>query len=672
MTKIQSPPSWACSDSKNSPVFERPSGFLLATAIMIVAAAISVWMTTSTASLIFPWLPAGIAAGLTLRYGSRYALLGGLTLAAAAATDLAGWTGFPTSREPGDRFAITAMLVLLPAAHALGLAALPLIMGKAGRNMLDGQVTPGSATRFVLLAVPLAVLPVVLITMGPGIIHGEIPANGMNTPVALILGFLATTPISITLLPDARGHRVYRCHSRQTRRFIPAILLVLTTAGSWWGPDLDLDPARVLFMLALLALFSWLATQSGWFACSMGLVVVTFCESTSAFGSSFMLLPLMSFGVFIAATMEERFRNDLHARDQKDQVLSLLDATSAAVIEMDLDGDLRFGNIAALDLLENAPFPVVIGKPIHEAFDSRSRRRLRAAIRVALAGRPRECEISIRGKSTPGPTYLAILTPLHRGSFGIHGCSMVLLDLASTRRRARRRERRQEQKFSSLAHAIVHDVNNFAMEVGGVASLARDQADETVDEVLAGIEEKCLQAARRTDRIRHLIRTAEDAPLIDLGRILGERLRHHQSTERIRARVRSDGLGTMVRLTKSFAGFIVDEFVENAIEASHEGLPEIALISRSTGEGDIEIRIADDGPGIPPSIRPKIGKTAVSTRGGGRGLGLRAISDGVRTAGGQAVITSSGMGTVLKIFLPAIAAPQRKDRSSEDAPSLAI
>jgi nitrogen-specific signal transduction histidine kinase len=669
MTKIQILPSPAAPDSKTRSFFGRPIGFLLATVIMIVAAAISVWMTRSTESLIFPWLPAGIAAGLTLRYGSRYALLGGLTLAAAAAADLAGWTGFPTSSEPRSRFAITAMLVLLPTAHALGLAALPLIMGKAGRNILNGQVTPGDATRFVLLAVPLTVLPVVLVTMGPSIIHGEIPANGMNTPVALILGFLATTPISITLLPDARGYRVYRCHSRQRRRFIPAILLVATTVGSWWGPDLDHDPTRVLFMLALLAFFSWLATQSGWFACSMGLVVVAFCESTSAFGSSFMLLPLMSFGVFIAATMEERFRNDLHARDQKDQVMSLIDATSAAVIEIDLAGDLRFGNIAAMDLLENAPFPVVTGKPILNAFDSPSRRRLLAAVRVALAGRPRECEITIRGES--GPTYLAILTPLHRGSFGIHGCSMVLLDLASTRRRARRRERRREQKFSSLAHAIVHDVNNFAMEVGGVASLARGQADETVKEVLAGIEESCLQAARRTDRIRHLVQTAEDAPLIDLGRILGERLRHHHSTERIRIGVVSDGLGAMVRLTESFAGFIVDEFVENAIEASEDGLPEITLICRSTGEGEIEIRMADNGPGIPASIRPQIGKTPVSTRGGGRGLGLRAISDGVRSTGGRVVITSSHLGTMLKVFLPVGTLRQQTNPSQKDVPALA-
>jgi sensor histidine kinase regulating citrate/malate metabolism len=127
----------------------------------------------------------------------------------------------------------------------------------------------------------------------------------------------------------------------------------------------------------------------------------------------------------------------------------------------------------------------------------------------------------------------------------------------------------------------------------------------------------------------------------------------------------------MVRLTESFAGFIVDEFVENAIEASEDGLPEITLICRSTGEGEIEIRMADNGPGIPASIRPQIGKTPVSTRGGGRGLGLRAISDGVRSTGGRVVITSSQLGTMLTVFLPVGTLRQQTNPSQKDVPALA-
>lgn len=653
-------------------IFGRPLGILLATAMVTAAALISILMTTVSTSSVFPWLPAGIAAGLTLRHGSRYAVLGGLTLAAAAGGGFFGEAEFPASSSSREWLPATVMIVLLSVGHAISLALLPRIMGRAGKRILAGQVTSGDATRFVFVAMPLVGLPIALLTANWSIGTGDYPTATLETTVSIMLGLLATMPITVALLPDAEGRRVYRCHSNQSRRFIPAILMVATMFGTWWAPDVNHDPVRLLFISALLASFSWLATQSGWFACSMALVMVAFCEPTSAFGSSLMLLPIMAFGLFIAATMEEHFRNEIHARDQNEQVTALLHATSAAMIEIDLAGRLRFENQAAIDLFSSAPFPAKLGEPLAGMFEPRSRRRILAAIRVALSGQPRECEVSIRNERGNSPMHLAVLTPLHRGSFGIHGCSVVLLDLASTQERARLRELRQERTFTSLAHAIVHDVNDFAMEVGGVASLARDQADETVGEVLAGIEEKCLQAARRTDRIRHIVQIGDNARIIDVGLVAGERLYHHHHGERIRIGVLASEPDTNVRMTESFARFIVDEFVENAIEASSTGLPEIALTCRSHADGRIELQIGDDGPGIPRSIRHQVGKNFVSTRGGGRGLGLRAVFAGVKSTGGRVQITSGEWGTVLKILLPAAQTSRRSSFAKKRHPGMLI
>ena len=128
---------------------------------------------------------------------------------------------------------------------------------------------------------------------------------------------------------------------------------------------------------------------------------------------------------------------------------------------------------------------------------------------------------------------------------------------------------------------------------------------------------------------------------------------------------------TKVKLTESFARFIVDEFVENAIEASSTGLPEIAFNCRRTKDGAMELQIGDDGPGIPRSIRHQVGENFVSTKGGGRGLGLRAISAGVKSAGGRFLITSGEFGTVLKIVLPAGRARLREFRPGKIIGALA-
>ena len=66
----------------------------------------------------------------------------------------------------------------------------------------------------------------------------------------------------------------------------------------------------------------------------------------------------------------------------------------------------------------------------------------------------------------------------------------------------------------------------------------------------------------------------------------------------------------------------------------------------------VVLELADDGPGIPDSIRKTIARPFVSTKGDGRGLGLAAIRTGVRHAGGRMKIQSSNAGTKLRISLP--------------------
>jgi sensor histidine kinase regulating citrate/malate metabolism len=66
----------------------------------------------------------------------------------------------------------------------------------------------------------------------------------------------------------------------------------------------------------------------------------------------------------------------------------------------------------------------------------------------------------------------------------------------------------------------------------------------------------------------------------------------------------------------------------------------------------VELTLADDGPGISGELQPDVGRRIVSTKGHGRGFGLRQIFKSVKRVGGTARIESSNRGTTLRVRLP--------------------
>lgn len=96
--------------------------------------------------------------------------------------------------------------------------------------------------------------------------------------------------------------------------------------------------------------------------------------------------------------------------------------------------------------------------------------------------------------------------------------------------------------------------------------------------------------------------------------------------------------------------------VVNALQASREA-PVLALHTRLTDDGLVEIRLDDNGPGIPEDIRERIFEPFFTTRSGGTGLGLAVVKETVRTHRGViSVRTPAGGGTEFTIRLPNAAA----------------
>ena len=87
------------------------------------------------------------------------------------------------------------------------------------------------------------------------------------------------------------------------------------------------------------------------------------------------------------------------------------------------------------------------------------------------------------------------------------------------------------------------------------------------------------------------------------------------------------------------------------------GIPEIErrlTISVSRAEGGVEVAVADRGPGIPPSVLPRLFDSFITGREDGLGLGLSISRSIVEAHGGRIrADNNTGGGATVRFTLPA-------------------
>ena len=95
----------------------------------------------------------------------------------------------------------------------------------------------------------------------------------------------------------------------------------------------------------------------------------------------------------------------------------------------------------------------------------------------------------------------------------------------------------------------------------------------------------------------------------------------------------------------------------NLLNNAREALGTKGAIRVSTAlmaDGRVRLSVADDGPGIPPEIQPRIFVPFFTTKEEGTGLGLSVSYRIVRDHGGRLEVTSEpGAGAAFTVDLPA-------------------
>jgi len=229
-----------------------------------------------------------------------------------------------------------------------------------------------------------------------------------------------------------------------------------------------------------------------------------------------------------------------------------------------------------------------------------------------------------------------------------------------------------------LAAGVAHELNNPLATIAGCAEALKERADDPslrgldafkdFPGYLSLIEEEAFRCKEITGSLLHFVRDpgSRRAPtdlnvLVDkVLELIGHQSRYAQS--RFLRRFDPEMPDVVVnegQLRQVFLGL-----ASNALDAM-DGRGALTVSTRRRNAREIEVTFADEGPGIPDHVLPRVFDPFFTTKppGQGTGLGL-AIAQGIVADhdGRFEVDTRVGTGTIFRVILPVHPGEVHRDR----------
>ncbi|MBN1541077.1 GAF domain-containing protein [candidate division KSB1 bacterium] len=231
------------------------------------------------------------------------------------------------------------------------------------------------------------------------------------------------------------------------------------------------------------------------------------------------------------------------------------------------------------------------------------------------------------------------------------------------------------RNMGQLATTIAHEIKNplssikVLIQVLSENAVGRDKQDlnRVISEInrLNAVLEKLLSFARPTQANRERL---------DVGEVVEDviaLLRHQAEQNRVRIDFEPPTCACRVLAPKQSVREIIFNLLHNALQAMPMGGRVRVILTSSKsdgaagGESWVEIRIADNGPGIDAETQGKIFSPFFTTKAVGTGLGLTIVRRNVRDLGGRLELESQvGQGSEFRVTLRGAEA-KRKARESE-------
>ncbi|MGB3541694.1 ATP-binding protein, partial [Rubrivirga sp.] len=243
-------------------------------------------------------------------------------------------------------------------------------------------------------------------------------------------------------------------------------------------------------------------------------------------------------------------------------------------------------------------------------------------------------------------------------------------DLAESRRQLAEQER--EMAWSTMARQVAHEIKNPLMPMKlSVQHLRRTfstpdehappdevrfagQFDRTTDMLIDQIETLDRIASDFSRFARMPMRSPERIDIVEVAREAAA-LFEGPLADSGRADLEADLPDRVLEVVADREELrrVLVNLLTNALQAIPER-PEPGRIALevASAEGMAQVRVRDDGTGIPADVQPKVFQPSFSTKTSGMGLGLAISKRAVEAVGGSIAFETSGAGTTFTVQLP--------------------
>ena len=276
--------------------------------------------------------------------------------------------------------------------------------------------------------------------------------------------------------------------------------------------------------------------------------------------------------------------------------------------------------------------------------------------RVIETGDIRREETTYRTKDG-GSVYMESLIAPYREAGQIAGAVIINRNITELKRLEQQLIRSERlAAVGQMAGEIGHELNNYLTVISGhvqmLASRVEDEASRrSVSVVLEQIRKMTVFSNGLLDMSRRET-TRKRCDLNDLIRKLVDFIRFQNRYDQIRFTLDLEGDALVVFVDPDEIQQILLNLYNNAADAMGKGT--IVTSTKCDAEmHEVEFRVEDDGPGIPPQIQERIFDMGFTTKGGGYGFGLAVCHRIVQNHGGRIELDSTlGRGTTFIIHVP--------------------
>jgi signal transduction histidine kinase len=252
--------------------------------------------------------------------------------------------------------------------------------------------------------------------------------------------------------------------------------------------------------------------------------------------------------------------------------------------------------------------------------------------------------------STPlvrGLRIIPLLQSLLIGMFLLAGAYAI-----RTRGRADR-----EQIWAGMARESAHQLGTPLSSLSGWIELLRESGDDPMTVNALGHMDADLERLKRVANRFERIGRPPKREKVDVGELVERvasyfRARAPTLAQRVTVSCTRDDGPLMVDGDPVLLEWAIESLAKNAVDALAGRDGRVDMSASAMPEGQVRVRVADNGPGVPRELRSRIFEPGFSTKDHGWGIGLplarRIIQDNHR---GELLLTPSERGATFDIIL---------------------